>query len=74
MIADTTPEVEIRQRQIFRRMSGEDRLRMAMALSDQMRDIALAGFRSRHPQSAEDEIRNLFIKAVHGLVIEKEKG
>lgn len=74
MISDTTPKAEARQQQIFARMSGEDRLKMAMALSDQMRDIAMAGLRSRHPQAAEDEIRNMFIKAVHGLVIEKRKG
>jgi hypothetical protein len=39
-----------------------------------MRDIALAGLKSKHPQATEDEIRDLFIKIVHGLVIEKEKG
>ena len=74
MISDTTPEAEAHQRQIFQRMSGEERLLVSMALSDQMRDIALAGLKSKHPQATEDEIRDLFIKIVHGLVIKKEKG
>jgi len=74
MISVTTPEAEARQRQIFQQMSGEERLLVSMALSDQMRDIALAGLKSKHPQATEDEIRDLFIKIVHGLVIEKEKG
>jgi hypothetical protein len=74
MITDTTSEAEDRQIEIFRRMSGEDRLRAAMTLSDQMRDIALAGFRSRHPQWGAKEIMDLFIKEIHGIELKRKVG
>lgn len=69
MITDTTSEAEARQHDIFRRMSGEERLRVSMSLSDEMRDIALAGIRNRYPGATEEEIQLLFYKEVHGIII-----
>jgi hypothetical protein len=71
MISDTSPEAEARQLEIFRRMSGEERLRTAMNLSDEIRDIALAGIRNRHPNSSEEEIRILFYREIHQVEIKK---
>jgi hypothetical protein len=72
MITDTTSKAEARQHDIFRRMSGEERLRVSMSLSDQMRDIALAGFKSRHPNSSEEELRILFYREIHRVEIKKK--
>jgi len=45
MIIDTTPAAQKRQHEIFRRMSGERRLLLALVFSDQIRDIAMEGLR-----------------------------
>jgi hypothetical protein len=74
LISDTTPEAESYQHQIFARMTGDERVCAAMALSDQMRDIALAGFRNRHPQWGEKEIMEIFIKEIHGIEIKGKVG
>jgi hypothetical protein len=70
-ISDTTSEAEARQQTIFRRMSGLERLQLAMNLSDQMRDITLAGLRNKHPEVTEEKIRKLFYKEVHGIIIRR---
>ena len=69
MISDTMKDAELRQHEIFKRMSGEQRMLLAMAFSDTVRDLALAGLRSRHPTASEAEQRMLFIKEVHGVEI-----
>ncbi len=69
MIIDTISKAEALQQAIFRRMSGEDRLLVAMNLSDEIRDITLAGFKSRHPEATEKEVRALFCKEIHGIEI-----
>ena len=38
-------------------MSPERRLEAAMALSRGVRELALAGLRSRHPEAGEQELR-----------------
>lgn len=73
MITDTTPEVEEKQQAIFRGMSGEQRLCLAMAWSDSVRDIAWAGFQRRHPATPETELRARFLKELHGIEIEKSQ-
>lgn len=74
MITDTLPEAEARQHEIFRRMSGEQRLLLAMAWSDTLRDIALAGLRRRHPSVTEKGLRALFVKEFHGIEIKESSG
>jgi len=74
LISDTTPKAQIRQQEIFARMTGDERVCAAMALSDQMRDIALAGLRNRHPQWGEKEIMEFFIKEIHGIEIKRKQG
>jgi hypothetical protein len=67
MIADTTAEAEKRQNEIFERLSGEEKVRLAMAYSDTVRDIAWAGFCRRHPSFSEETLRVMFLKEVHGI-------
>jgi hypothetical protein len=71
MISDTTPKAKDRQHWIFARMTGEERIRAAMALSDQVRDIALAGLRNRHPQLGEKALLELFFKEIQGIEIKR---
>lgn len=49
MISDTSPEAAAIQDEIFRRMTPEQRVRLAIEMSESMRNVALAGLRSRRP-------------------------
>ena len=60
MITDTTPEAEERQHEIFRQMSGERKLLLAMAFSDRIRDITMEGLRHRHPSVSEENLRAIY--------------
>ncbi|MBI5606509.1 MAG: hypothetical protein HY879_24515 [Deltaproteobacteria bacterium] len=72
MNTDTTSKAEAIRQAIFSRMSGEDRLLATMNLSDEIRDITLAGFKSRHPQLPEEELWTLFFREIHQIEIKRE--
>jgi hypothetical protein len=72
MNTDTTSKAKARQLDIYRRMSGEERIMAAMKLSDVIRDIALAGLKNRHPNSSEEELRVLYYREIHLVEIKKE--
>ena len=60
MISDTHPKIASMQREIFRRMSPEERVQIAIEMSNSMRRVALDGIRMRQPGlSPGDEIREL---------------
>ena len=69
MISDTTPAAEERQHEIFRKMSGERRLLLAMAFSDWIRDIAMEGLRRRHPSASEGTLKAIYFKEMFGIAI-----
>jgi hypothetical protein len=67
MITDTTPAAQKRQDEIFKRMSGESRLLLAMAFSNQIRDIAMEGLRRRHHSVSEENLRAIYFKEIYGV-------
>jgi hypothetical protein len=69
MITDTSPAAEKRQHEIFKRMSGERMLLLAMAFSDQIRDIAIEGLRRRHPSVSEETLKAIYFKEMFGVTI-----
>ena len=69
MITDTTPEAQKRQQEIFKRMSGERKLLLAMALSDQIRDIAMEGLRRSHPSVSGETLKAIYFKEILGVAI-----
>jgi hypothetical protein len=69
MITDTTPSAQKRQHEIFKRMSGERKLLLAMEFSDQIRDIAMEGLRRRHPSASEEALKAIFIKEIYGVTM-----
>ena len=69
MITDTTPAAEKRQHEIFKRMSGERRLLLAMSFSDQIRDIAIEGLRRRHPSVSEEDLKEIYFREIFGIAI-----
>jgi len=69
VITDTTPAAENRQHEIFKRISGERRLLLAMSFSDQIRDIAIEGLRRRHPLVSEESLKAIYFKEMFGVTI-----
>ncbi|OGO53903.1 MAG: hypothetical protein A2Z32_02775 [Chloroflexi bacterium RBG_16_69_14] len=54
---DTLVAARERQRETFRRMTPEQRLAVAAEMSDEIRAVAEAGIRHRHPDYSDDEVR-----------------
>jgi len=54
---DTSAEAQARYVEALRRSSPEQRLAAAAAMSAEIRSLAEAGVRSRHPEYGPDEVR-----------------
>jgi hypothetical protein len=77
---DTTPEAARVQFDVFRRMSPERRLELALEMSRSLRQLVASGVRSRHPDYTEEQVRlavarltlghELFAKVYPGVNIE----
>jgi len=68
MPSDTSPEAAAIQQEIFRRMSTSERLRMALEMSESMRNVALAGLRSRRPELNPEELSRELMRIMYGFV------
>jgi len=67
MPSDTSPEVAAIQAEIFRRMTPSQRLRMALEMSESMRNVALSGLRSRRPDLNEEELSRELMRIMYGF-------
>ena len=61
---DTTPEAQRMQYEMMRRLSPEQKLSLALSLTDTMRQLVLADLHHRFPQADAEEIRRRFIARV----------
>ena len=61
-ISDTSPEAAEIQLEIFRRMTGEQRLRLALEMSDFARAASLARIRAEHPDWSEWEVKRELLR------------
>lgn len=61
---DTTPEFQAIHYKLMRRLSPEQRLSMAFALTDATRNLILADLQHQFPHADEHEIRRRFIARV----------
>lgn len=61
---DTTPHIQGKHYELMRKLSPEQRLLMAFALTDATRQMVLADLKYRFPQASEVEIRRRFIARV----------
>lgn len=64
--ADTTPEAAWVQMQVYRRMSGEQRLLQVLQMSDAVRAITADGVRCQHPEYSEEQVRLTVIRRMLG--------
>jgi hypothetical protein len=61
---DTTPHIQRKHYELMRKLSPEQRLSMALALTDATRQMVLADLKHRFPQASEVEIKRRFIARV----------
>jgi hypothetical protein len=64
---DTTAEIDHRQLAAAWKAPAWRKLQMAAELSQVARDLALSGFRRRHPDADEQEIRFRFASLLFGI-------
>ena len=61
---DTTVEAQRKHYELMRRLSPEQRLSMAFALTDATRQLVLADLKHRYPDADSEELRRRFIARV----------
>lgn len=66
MLADDSKATAI-QREIFRAMTMEQRFRLALEMSESLRNIALAGLRSRQPELNSDGLSRELARIMDGF-------
>ena len=54
---DTHDDAWARQMAAFRAMQPQDRLQLALTMSDEVREIAIAGIRVRHPDWTAKQVQ-----------------
>lgn len=67
MQSDTSPEAAAIQAEIFRRMTPAQRLKLALEMTESMRNVALAGLRSRRPDLSEEELASELLRIMYGF-------
>ncbi len=66
MQRDTAPEMEIRYQERLGRLTGAERLEVAVQLSAGVRAMAEAGLRHRHPKASDEELRCRLVVLLYG--------
>ncbi|MFL5541849.1 MAG: hypothetical protein ACJ8J0_22875 [Longimicrobiaceae bacterium] len=61
-ISDTSPEAAEIQLDIYRRMTGEQRLRLALEMSDFARELSLSRIRAEHPDWSDWEVKRELLR------------
>ncbi|MCD4783168.1 MAG: hypothetical protein K8T10_04970 [Candidatus Eremiobacteraeota bacterium] len=59
---DTTPEAFMAQFAIYKKMSGSQRVKLAIEASDALRETVKAGVRQRHPEYDEEKVKLAALK------------
>ena len=65
---DTSPDAVVRQFDILKKMGIDGRARLAVELSDNLRDVALSGIKQRHPKYSKQQLQKEYFK----LILDKE--
>ena len=61
-IRDTSPDAEQVQLDVFRRMTGEQRLKLALEMSDFARELSLSRIRAEHPGWSDWEVKRELLR------------
>ena len=65
-MSDTSPTAQAIQDEIHRRMTGEERLKLAFEMSEMARGFALARLRKEHPDWTEWEFKRELLRYAFG--------
>lgn len=65
-LTDTAPDVRRAQESAWRRIGAEGRIRLMVKLSDELREVALAGIRSREPDLSDAQARGRLLRTLLG--------
>lgn len=65
-LTDTAPDVRRAQESVWRRLGAEGRVRLMLQLSDELREVALAGIRRREPDLSEAQARAKLLRTLLG--------
>ena len=70
---DTTPAAWSRYEAVLDRMDAPARLHAAVELSNAVREIRLAGIRSRHPELSRRDAVAQLVAEEHGVTLPRQK-
>jgi hypothetical protein len=63
---DTTLDAHKKQVEILRKLSPQRKALMAIELTDNIREIAVEGIRSRHPEFSEKQVMRELLRMIVG--------
>ena len=63
---DTDARAEQVQLELLRRMSPEQRIALAVQMSEDVRALARAGIRARHPEYSDAQLRHALFRLMYG--------
>lgn len=69
---DTSTEAARRQVEIFRRLTGSERVEMALSMSEAARELTVAGIRHRHPDWTDEQVHHALLVQLHGADVAEE--
>jgi hypothetical protein len=66
-LRDTTPDAAAAQLAVYRRLGPEMRFRLAVEMSEAIRQLARDGIKHRHPYYTESQVTAVLIRQLYGL-------
>ena len=69
---DTTPEAEAIQLDIIRRKAGAERVELALEMSRMVRELQLAGLRSRFPDLSERDLLRRLVLDLYSIDLPRD--
>ena len=64
---DTSADADRAQFEVYRQMTGAQRLRIALDMSEFVRECAKSHIRKRHPEMTEQEVTRELIREMYGV-------
>ena len=65
-LLDTTDDARRAQFDALRRLTPQERVRLAVDLSEELRGVVAAGVRDRHPEWGGDRVRRAVLTRLYG--------
>ena len=66
MSLDTHPDAAPAQHMAHRSLGPAGRVRIALEMSDEAREVSRAGIRARHPEYDHEEVESALLRLIYG--------